>query len=91
MMKIAKGDILLVEVKGPIPDKQLRAFRRQFHEKLEAAGHSEEDIVTIIVPQGSVEITRLTVERMDLMEKRLEDLALEVHRLRKKERGDAAP
>ena len=42
---------------------------------MERAGHTPEDVVTIIVERGAVEITKITTKRLDALEQWVGDVA----------------
>ncbi len=61
------GDILSIVIGGAIPEKQLRAFRRQLGEKLKPLG------VLVLVLNGDikVELHRPTTAKVEELEQRL--------------------
>ncbi len=73
-IKVAKGDILLVEVSEHVHQAHLRAFRRELGERLKEAGFSRKDVCSIVVQKGTVEITRITTDHIKAMERRIDEL-----------------
>ncbi len=72
-IKVARGDILLVEVEG-CPPRMVRSFRRELGERLKEAGMGRKDVCSIVVQKGTVEITRITTDHLKSMERRIEEL-----------------
>ena len=77
-IKVARGDILLGEVSENTPPAHLRAFRSELGERLKDAGLGRKSVCSIVVPKGTVEVTRITTDHIKSLERRIEELEVKL-------------
>jgi hypothetical protein len=80
-IELHDGDVLLFEVAEHITDRHMRAFRRQLYAIGEEYGWKARGITAMAFSAGSVEVTKVSTDRIRALEEKVKELEATVERL----------